>query len=83
MGVPVVRVQGVSKTYYRDQTPVPVLEGIDLDVQEGQFVALMGPSGSGKTTVLRAIAALEPWARPARTPASHRKAGSAQACCGS
>ena len=30
MGAPVVRVQGVSKTYYRDETPVPVLEGIDL-----------------------------------------------------
>jgi len=59
MGVPVVRVQGVSKTYYRDQTPVPVLEGIDLDVQEGEFVALMGPSGSGKSTLLNLIAGID------------------------
>ncbi|HLY12147.1 MAG TPA: ABC transporter ATP-binding protein [Planctomycetota bacterium] len=59
MGAPVVRVQGVSKTYYRDQTPVPVLEGIDLEVQEGEFVALMGPSGSGKSTLLNLIAGID------------------------
>jgi putative ABC transport system ATP-binding protein len=59
MGTPVVRVQGVSKTYYRDQTPVPVLEGIDLEVSEGEFVALMGPSGSGKSTLLNLIAGID------------------------
>jgi putative ABC transport system ATP-binding protein len=59
MAIPVVRVQGVSKTYYRDQTPVPVLEGIDLEVQDGEFVALMGPSGSGKSTLLNLIAGID------------------------
>jgi putative ABC transport system ATP-binding protein len=59
MGAPVVRVQSVSKTYYRDQTPVPVLEGIDLEVSEGEFVALMGPSGSGKSTLLNLIAGID------------------------
>ena len=59
MGAPVVRVQNVSKTYYRDETPVPVLEGIDLDVAEGEFVALMGPSGSGKSTLLNLIAGID------------------------
>jgi len=59
MGVPVVKVQGVSKTYYRDQTPVPVLEAIDLEVAEGEFVALMGPSGSGKSTLLNLIAGID------------------------
>ncbi|HVR84373.1 MAG TPA: ABC transporter ATP-binding protein [Planctomycetota bacterium] len=59
MGAPVVRVQGVAKTYYRDQTPVPVLEGINLEVQEGEFIALMGPSGSGKSTLLNLIAGID------------------------
>jgi len=59
MGAPVVRVQNVSKTYYRDETPVPVLEGIDLEVAEGEFVALMGPSGSGKSTLLNLIGLLD------------------------
>jgi len=59
MGAPVVRVQNVSKTYYRDETPVPVLEGIDLEVAEGEFVALMGPSGSGKSTLLNLIAGID------------------------
>ena len=59
MGDPVVRVQAVSKTYYRDLTPVPVLEGIDLEVGEGEFVALMGPSGSGKSTLLNLIAGID------------------------
>ena len=38
----------------------PVLEGVDLDVAEGDFVSLVGPSGSGKTSVLRAITGLQP-----------------------
>jgi putative ABC transport system ATP-binding protein len=59
MPSPVVRVQAVSKTYYRDQTPVPVLENIDLEVSEGEFVALMGPSGSGKSTLLNIIAGID------------------------
>jgi putative ABC transport system ATP-binding protein len=63
MGEPVVRVEGVSKTYYREQTPVPVLESIDLQVADGEFVALMGPSGSGKSTLLNLIAGID---RPSR-----------------
>ncbi|HEX7902027.1 MAG TPA: ABC transporter ATP-binding protein [Planctomycetota bacterium] len=55
----IVRVSKVAKTYYRDQTPVPVLEDIDLEVEEGEFVALMGPSGSGKSTLLNLIAGID------------------------
>ena len=55
----IVRVSRVSKTYWRDKTPVPVLEEIDLEVAEGEFVALMGPSGSGKSTLLNLIAGID------------------------
>lgn len=59
MSNPVVRLDGVSKTYWRDQTPVPVLEGITLSIAEGEFVALMGPSGSGKSTLLNLMAGID------------------------
>ncbi len=55
----IVKADKVSKTYWRDQTPVPVLEEIDLGVAEGEFVALMGPSGSGKSTLLNLIAGID------------------------
>jgi putative ABC transport system ATP-binding protein len=60
---PIVELRGVAKTFFRDKEPVPVLEGIDLDIPEGSFEALMGPSGSGKTTLLNLIAGLD---RPTR-----------------
>ncbi|KQV30486.1 ABC transporter ATP-binding protein [Rhizobium sp. Root1203] len=47
--------QSVSKSY----GPVPVLHGIDLSIQDGEFLTVLGPSGSGKTTVLRLIGGLE------------------------
>ncbi len=59
MPEPVVRVEKVAKTYWRDRTPVPVLEDIDFESAEGEFVALMGPSGSGKTTLLNLIAGID------------------------
>ncbi|HEY6807804.1 MAG TPA: ABC transporter ATP-binding protein [Gemmatimonadales bacterium] len=56
---PIVQVRGVSKTYRRDSSSVPVLQNITLDVPEGEFVGLMGPSGSGKTTLLNLIAGID------------------------
>jgi len=59
----VVTVQGVTKQYYRDSLKIPVLDGIDLTVNEADFMALMGPSGSGKTTLLNLMAGID---RPTR-----------------
>ena len=55
----IVKLRGVSKTYTRGGEAVPVLEGLDLDVAQGSYEALMGPSGSGKTTLLNLIAGLD------------------------
>ena len=55
----IVKLRGVSKTYTRGGETVPVLEGLDLDVAQGSYEALMGPSGSGKTTLLNLIAGLD------------------------
>lgn len=52
-------VQQVSKTYARGEQDVSVLDGIDFDMNAGDFVALMGPSGSGKTTLLNIIGGLD------------------------
>lgn len=54
-----VHLQNVSKTYARGVQKVEVLHSIDLDIDAGDFVALMGPSGSGKTTLLNLIGGLD------------------------
>jgi NitT/TauT family transport system ATP-binding protein len=48
-------VRNLGKSFQRDGVPNEVVGGIDLDVGEGEFVALLGPSGCGKTTVLRML----------------------------
>jgi putative ABC transport system ATP-binding protein len=54
-----VDVQNVRKVYRRDSQDIVVLDGLSLQVPEGEFVALMGPSGSGKTTLLNLIAGID------------------------
>jgi len=56
---PLVEVRGVHKVYQRGSERLDVLRGLDLEVPQGQFLALMGPSGSGKTTLLNMIGGLD------------------------
>jgi NitT/TauT family transport system ATP-binding protein len=56
---PAVRLDRVSKTFGGD-TSAPVLDGVSLDVQTGEFVSLLGASGCGKSTLLNIVAGLEP-----------------------
>jgi putative ABC transport system ATP-binding protein len=55
----VVQVKGVHKVYHRGNERIDILNGIDLEVPRGDFLALMGPSGSGKTTLLNLIGGLD------------------------
>ncbi len=54
-----VKIENVSKSYWRDKLEIPVLHNIGLIIPEGGFVSLMGPSGSGKTTLLNLIAGID------------------------
>jgi putative ABC transport system ATP-binding protein len=55
----IVRLRDVAKSYHRGSTEIKVLEDIHLDIEAGDFVALMGPSGSGKTTLLNLIGGID------------------------
>jgi len=54
-----VRVRNLSKLYRRGGETINVLQGLNLDVESGEFVAFMGPSGSGKTTLLNLLGGLD------------------------
>ena len=54
-----VKLEGITKTYQQGKIPVPVLQSIDLNIEEGEYVAIMGPSGSGKTTLMNVIGCLD------------------------
>src|SRR5881396_1357621 len=58
-GESLVRARGLGKTYQRGGEEIHVLQGLNLDVDAGDFVAFMGPSGSGKTTLLNLIGGLD------------------------
>jgi putative ABC transport system ATP-binding protein len=55
----IIEIRNLRKVYQRDKQEVVVLDGINLDVPDGAFEALMGPSGSGKTTLLNLIAGID------------------------
>ncbi len=54
-----IQLEGVKKIYYMGKIEVPALRGIDLTIEQGEFVALMGASGSGKSTFLNMIGLLD------------------------
>ncbi|HYK39746.1 MAG TPA: ATP-binding cassette domain-containing protein, partial [Candidatus Eremiobacteraceae bacterium] len=54
-----IQVRGLNKTYKRGGENIQVLQGLNLDVDKGDFVAFMGPSGSGKTTLLNLMGGLD------------------------
>jgi putative ABC transport system ATP-binding protein len=54
-----IRVRGLDKSYRRGGEEIHVLQGLNLDVEAGEFVAFMGPSGSGKTTLLNLLGGLD------------------------
>ena len=55
----ILEMTDVCKDYFRGKIPVPVLKDINLNVEEGEYIAIMGPSGSGKTTLMNLVGCLD------------------------
>jgi putative ABC transport system ATP-binding protein len=55
----IISVKNIHKTYNENTVPVHALRGVDLEISEGEFTAIVGPSGSGKTTLLNIIGGLD------------------------
>ena len=58
-GAPLLRLEDVKKEYVSDGQPVRALDGVTLEVAEGEFVALVGRSGCGKSTLLNLAGAMD------------------------
>jgi NitT/TauT family transport system ATP-binding protein len=59
VGAPLISARGVGKVFRSRRDSVVALDGIDLDVRDGEFISILGPSGCGKSTLLRCIGGLE------------------------
>ncbi len=60
MAVPLLNIRGLSKTFWVEEAPLPVLQNLSLTVERGEFVALLGPSGCGKSTLFNVLMGLVP-----------------------
>jgi len=56
---PIITLKGITKSYYLGNQEFPILHGIDLVINKGEFICLMGPSGSGKSTLMNIIGCLD------------------------
>ncbi|WP_294606589.1 ABC transporter ATP-binding protein [uncultured Roseovarius sp.] len=56
---PLIQLKGISRIYGAGETEVRALDGVDLTIREGEFVAIMGPSGSGKSTAMNVLGCLD------------------------
>src|SRR5438128_10468755 len=57
--MPLIQLRDVAKTYYLGEVEVNALRGVSLDIEEGEFLALIGPSGSGKSTLMNTLGCLD------------------------
>jgi putative ABC transport system ATP-binding protein len=58
-GAPLIRLRGIEKTYRVGTQEVPAVRGVDLDVDRGEYLAIMGSSGSGKSTLMNLLGCLD------------------------
>ena len=58
-GLPLFSAHGLTKTYHMGEVDVHALQGIDLELHEGEFIVILGPSGSGKSTLLNILGGLD------------------------
>ena len=56
-----VEFHDVKKIYHMGEVEIPALQGVNFEIEKGEFCVLLGPSGSGKSTLLRSLNLLERW----------------------
>ena len=65
-----IRLEGITREYYMGDVEVRALDGVDLEIQRGEFVSIIGPSGSGKSTLLNILGVLD---QPSRAPTTWKR----------